>query len=177
MSRKAKRRIITVVGAVIVAAGAWWLLEAEHSPVAFVIGLHRAINERARTLLYDVDHEALASVMRQFASEREWSSGQPPRSDFGDFVYFRGSDPSLPAALRLLKASSVRIFDDRVECEFGGAFLHFGVAAFLGRSWRWHEAPRRRFLVLQRGRQSSFAMNDLTRRCSEPLPALGSSFR
>src|SRR2546425_8578405 len=130
VSRKSKRRVIMAVCALILGAAIWWLLRAEHSPVAFVIGMRHAINQRERGLLYDTDHAALAQVMREFASERQWSSGQRPRSSFGDFVYFAGDDLSLPPALRLLKPSSVRIFEDRIECEFGGPFLHFGVATF-----------------------------------------------
>jgi hypothetical protein len=130
VSRRIKLSIL--IAACIFAAGgaAWWLVAAERSPIAFVLGLRHAITQGEQALLYQTDHKVLAQVMREFASERQWSSGHPPRSTFGDFIFFYGEDSSLPLALRVLKPSSVRVFDDRVECEFGGAFLHFGIAAF-----------------------------------------------
>jgi len=46
----------------------------------------------------------------------------------GTFLY--GDDPSVPAALKLLKPSSIRINDENIDLEFGGALLHFGIRAF-----------------------------------------------
>jgi hypothetical protein len=112
-----------------------WLIFSEHSPLAFVIGLRHAINQRERGLLYDTDHAVLAQIMREFATDRQWASGQPTKSEFGPpefgpLIAFGASDQSLPPALRVLKPSRIIIFDDRIELEFGGAFLHFGIRAF-----------------------------------------------
>ncbi len=120
------KRVIIVGACLLIAGAAVWL----YPVVSFVGGLDHLIKKRERQLLYDTDHRALAEIMRDFATERQWSSGQPPRSDFGDFVHFPSNDPSLPPAVRLLKPSGVVIFSDRVELEFGGALLHFGVAVF-----------------------------------------------
>jgi hypothetical protein len=107
-----------------------WLIRSEHSPLAFVIALRHSINQRERGLLYQTDHAALAQIMREFATDRQWASGQPTKSEFDPLAAFRASDESLPPALRVLKPSGILIFDDRIELEFGGAFLHFGIRAF-----------------------------------------------
>jgi hypothetical protein len=101
-----------------------------YRPITFVFGLHHAIVERERQLLYDTDHQALARLMRDYAGTRVWSSAQPPQSNLGAFIFFWGDDSSLPDSLRLLKPSSGKITVDEFQLEFGGTFLHFGVRAF-----------------------------------------------
>jgi hypothetical protein len=101
-----------------------------YRPVTFAIGLHHLIVERERQLLYNTDHQALARLMRDYAARRVWSSGQPPKSDMGAFIYFWGEDESLTDSLRLLKPSSGKITADEFELEFGGTFMHFGVRVF-----------------------------------------------
>src|ERR1700724_898935 len=135
--RTIKRWLIIALCGVAAINGILWVVFSEHSPLAFVIGLRHAISQRERGLLYDTDHAALAHIMRDFAAERQWSLNAAPTPPFGwtswpgeSFVYFRSNDESFPPALRMLKPSSVSIFEDHIELEFGGAFLHFGIRAF-----------------------------------------------
>ena len=113
-----------------VVVGGVWLFTGESSPVAFTIGLSRLIRQRERTLLYETDHAVIANVMRDFATERRWSSDQPMSGAGHDPWMILGSDPSLPPAVRVLKPSSVFLFQDYVELEFGGALMHFGIRTF-----------------------------------------------
>jgi hypothetical protein len=107
-----------------------WLFTGEHSPIAFTIGLSRLIRARERALLYETDHEVLAQVMRDFATERRWSSVSPLKTSSDEPLLIDGDDGSLPPALRLLKPSRIYLFDDHMELEFGGALLHFGIRVF-----------------------------------------------
>src|ERR1051325_10206543 len=95
-------------------------------PIYFVHGLRNSIVEKERQLLYSVDHEAFASEARKFATDERWRNNVVDSQ--GDF--FKGSDVTLPAALRILKPTEIRVFDDRVECDFGGPWLSFGIAVF-----------------------------------------------
>jgi hypothetical protein len=95
-------------------------------PVAFVFGVERAITERQKIILYQIDHPSLAILLRDFATSQRWSVAEPPKD--GAFLY--GNDGSVPPALRLLKPSSIRINDKSIDLEFGGALQHFGISAF-----------------------------------------------
>lgn len=96
------------------------------SPLAFVFGLDRIITERQRIILYQIDHRSLSILLRDFATLQRWSATEPPK----DGTFLDGDDPSVPPALKLLKPSSIRINDENIDLEFGGALLHFGIRAF-----------------------------------------------
>jgi hypothetical protein len=126
-SKKRVLIILLVLGAI---TATLWLFTSEQSPIAFVIALQRAVNERERALLYETDHPALAQVMREIAQERRWASPQPSTLAPDDPLILDGKDSSLPIAARLLKPSHIAVFRDHIEFEFGGALLHFGIRTY-----------------------------------------------
>ncbi|HSI12115.1 MAG TPA: hypothetical protein VK961_08730 [Chthoniobacter sp.] len=95
-------------------------------PLSFVFGLDRSIAERQKIILYQIDHPSLAVLLRDFAARQRWSAAQPPQ----DSAFLYADDPAVPPALKLLRPSSVRINDESIDLEFGGALLHFGISAF-----------------------------------------------
>jgi len=111
--------IAATIGTIAVVWLGWFLLHSEHSPLAFFIAMRHVINQEERFLLYDIDHASLAQALRELADQRKWQ-----RADLS------ASDPSIPAALKILKPSAIWIFEDRIELDFGGAFLSFGFRAF-----------------------------------------------
>lgn len=77
-------------------------------------------------VLHGVDHKEAAARLRVFARQSRWDL--PPT---GRPVTFIPSDSAaFPKQVKKLKASSVRVYDDRVELEFGGTPLHFGIVVF-----------------------------------------------
>ena len=95
-------------------------------PLYFAYAMHREIGERERQLLYRINHKVFASELRDFARVHRWNF--PSESE--GFDYFRGTDPDVSPELRALAPSVIRIFNDRIEFECGGAFLSFGIVAF-----------------------------------------------
>jgi hypothetical protein len=91
---------------------------------AIFIG-NRLTREEERELLYNINHEVLASELRSFANQKRWSKTVPS----ADSDCFHKSDP-LPASLLILNPSQICVFDDRVEYDCGGPFLSFGIAVF-----------------------------------------------
>jgi hypothetical protein len=81
------------------------------------IGKYRALH---------LDAGAVGSEMRRFAHEARWDRTPSERP----VTYISRDSAAFPATLKHTKASAIRIMDDRVELEFGGTFLHFGIAAF-----------------------------------------------
>lgn len=88
-----------------------------YATVFSAIGKYRALH---------LDSNAVGSEMRKFAHEARWDRLSSERP----VTYVRRNSPAFPATLKHTKASAVRVMDDRVELEFGGTFLHFGIAAF-----------------------------------------------
>jgi hypothetical protein len=122
MSRR-KVRIIVIVAlaiiAVVICARIPW------GTLAFASVTNRMDREEERQLLYNVNHEVLASELRKFANDQRWS--KPVANSDSDC--FNKSDP-IPASLRILNPSQICVFDDRVEYDCGGSFLGFGIAVF-----------------------------------------------
>ena len=77
---------------------------------------------RALTL----DAESVAADMRKFAREVRWD--KPPAANRA--ISVRHDSPDFPKELRRTKASAIIVRDDRVELEFGGTFIHFGIVVF-----------------------------------------------
>ena len=69
---------------------------------------------------------AVAPEMRQFARAARWE--RPPAGSPATSV--RRDDAAFPKRLRRTRASAIRVHDDRVELEFGGTFLHYGIVVF-----------------------------------------------
>jgi hypothetical protein len=105
-----------------VVVGGWLLIP----PLYFDYKINSLNTAKERQLLYQLNHEVLGSELREFANQYRWSN---PRHD-AQFNYYRRTDSEVPEPLRALNPSAIRIFDDRIELEFGGAFLNFGIAAF-----------------------------------------------
>lgn len=90
----------------------------------FVAGMRTLINARERQIIYHIKHDALANEIRQYADEK--------RSQFPDLAYGMMKPPpaQFPNSLKVLDCNSVSIFPDRVDLEFGGSFLSFGLHVF-----------------------------------------------
>ena len=80
--------------------------------------------DKEKQILYEVDHTVVAATLRRFATEHNWgnSNGSPK--------YYKNTDPRVPIALRGLGFSIINIYDDRVDMDFGGPFLSFGLSVF-----------------------------------------------
>jgi len=96
--------------------------------IPFAFFGNRAATEQERFLLYQVDHQALGVVLRDYATQQRWGLAHPPPEE----TDFRKSTPPppLPPRLQLLKPSYVRVDDEQIDLEFGGPFMRFGVSAF-----------------------------------------------
>jgi hypothetical protein len=101
--------------AILVAFVMFW----PRSPVSFIFAMHHAMRQHERFVLYEIDHAAIASELRDVASQRGWKQFDMP-----------ASDPSFPPALRLLKPWGIWSSPDYAELEFGGAFGDIGIRAF-----------------------------------------------
>jgi hypothetical protein len=73
-----------------------------------------------------VDASDVAAELRKFAHEVRWDRSSPE----GPVTYVRHNWPEFPARLQGTKASGIRVMDDRVELEFGGTPLHYGIVVF-----------------------------------------------
>jgi len=92
----------------------------------FVYELDKTIKGKQKLILYGLDHEIIANELRKFGSETRWSR---PTS-INRFDYYEGEDPALPVVVRGLGPSAVRVYDDKVEFDCGGAFLNFGLIVY-----------------------------------------------
>ena len=115
--------IVAIVGSLLI-----MLLAAIYFYPVFglVFGLGRLVSERERQLLYHTDHAALAVEARNFQSQWRSRFGMPgsePR-------VLEPDDTEIPNSLRILKPTSAVISNDRIELEFGGALLHYGIVVF-----------------------------------------------
>jgi hypothetical protein len=89
--------------------------------------LQDAITQKQKMILYETDHFVLARELRNFGEQMRQTVKFPEN---GGVTIF-SDEPSIPPSLKILKPTSLRVLTDRVEMEFGGAFLHFGVVAFV----------------------------------------------
>jgi hypothetical protein len=79
---------------------------------------------KEKQILYELDHAVVAATLRRFAGEQNWpNSNGPPK-------YYTNTDPRVPIALRGLGFSIINIYDDRVDIDFGGPSLSFGLSVF-----------------------------------------------
>ena len=90
-------------------------------------GMHDAAAGVQRMLLFHVAHDVLAAEARAFAETIGW--GRSASGESGG-QRFEGDDPRLPASIRVLHPSSLRVWQDRMEIEFGGALHHQGISVF-----------------------------------------------
>jgi hypothetical protein len=72
------------------------------------------------------NHDVLASEIRGFGYANGWRG---THNGLG-FEYFLKSDPEVPEHLRTLNPTIIRVFPERIEFDFGGAFLSFGLWIF-----------------------------------------------
>lgn len=121
-----KRGWTIVTVSVIAVAALAFAVRVIVPPLYFAYTMHRQIGEKERQLLYRINHKVFASELRDFAKAHRWSSPREPEG----FDYFRATDPDVPPDLRALGPSVIRVFNDRIEFECGGAFLSFGIVAF-----------------------------------------------
>jgi hypothetical protein len=88
--------------------------------------MRRLVRNGERHLLYDINHEALATELRRFANQMRW--GRPVKHTEPES--FDSSDPVVPPSLRILRSSGVTIYDDHIEYDCGSPFLDFGIVVF-----------------------------------------------
>lgn len=93
---------------------------------SLIRGMEKAVDYRARYILYFINHKPLAEVVRKFA----WPEGKISAYDRFGLKRFEGDNPLIPEGVWILNPTSVNIYDDRVDLEFGGALLHFGISVF-----------------------------------------------
>lgn len=124
MSKKKKILIFVTIGvmSLVLAVAAVYLA----GPLYFVYEMDKSIKAEQKQILYGLDHEIVAKELRKFGAETRW--GKPTSAN--RFDYYKGDDPALPVVLRGLGPSAIRVYDDRVEFECGGAFLNFGLIAY-----------------------------------------------
>jgi hypothetical protein len=125
MFKNRRKPIIIIVGCA-VAAIALWVALILAEPILVVSRMTKMGIERERRLLYNTDHAALAVELRNFGDQQRWQrseSNAEPQIMWPD-------DNSLPECLRILRPTSVAIFDDRIIFERGGPMLHFGLVVF-----------------------------------------------
>ena len=108
--------------------GAFCAIACLELAVPFAFFASRDETARERILLYKVDHQALATLLRDYATQQRWGLAHPP-PDETDFRKIP-PPPALPPELQILKPSTVRLDDDQIDLEFGGPFLHFGISVF-----------------------------------------------
>jgi hypothetical protein len=111
--------LLVVLGVITAVGLLWFVLFSAKSPIAFIIGMQRVINQKERFLLHKVDHHRLAQELRNFAEQHHWHDA--------DFVK---DDPELPPFLRSLEPSSVYIRTDHIIVDFGGLFDAMDIRAF-----------------------------------------------
>lgn len=109
-----------------------WVAIRYVPPFDFVFGMSRIVAAKQRMILYGLDHAALDMMLRNFATERRWT--HPLAATRSREMWFESDDAAIPPELRVLKPSLIHIDDERIDLEFGGPFLHFGVTAFRDRS-------------------------------------------
>jgi hypothetical protein len=98
----------------------WFIFFSGNSPLASMIALQHAINQKQRFLLREVDHRALAQELRDLADRHEWKD-----------VDFNKDDSRLPAYVRSLNPSGVYIRgSDHIIIDFGGPFDAMDIRAF-----------------------------------------------
>jgi hypothetical protein len=89
--------------------------------------VHDENEMKQRFLLYYINHDVLAAEARKLATAVRWGKSQPETKE----NYFSGDDlVRLPPGIVILKPSSVRVFNDRVEMEFGGALYYYEISIF-----------------------------------------------
>lgn len=95
------------------------------SSTSLVSDLGHIMTRRQQQLLYDIDNVLLAEELRRFANDYRWK-----RADGRSRHTLHGTDVALPASVRILEPAEVRVFDDRIELDLGGAWMSFGIAVF-----------------------------------------------
>src|SRR4051794_16489913 len=85
----------------------------------FIAGMRRAMDDRERVVLYQLDHVSTAKRLRQFAQQIGWQRADIP-----------ASDPRFPAELQRFEPWGVWMYPDYIELEFGGAFGDVGFRTF-----------------------------------------------
>ena len=88
--------------------------------------LTKDADKKEKLLLYETDHNALASELRKFANEKRWHR---PEINVEPEIFWP-RDIALPASIRSRQPTSVAMFDDRIMFEQGGPMLHFGIVVF-----------------------------------------------
>jgi hypothetical protein len=111
--------LLVVLGVIAAVGALWFVLFSEKSPIAFIIGMQRVINQKERLLLHKVDHRRLAQELRGLAEQHSWRDAD-----------FAKDDPELSAFLRSLEPSSVYIRTDHIIIDFGGPFDAMDIRAF-----------------------------------------------
>jgi hypothetical protein len=98
----------------------WW------GPLTFVGAVDRLLISRQKAILYFLNHDALSQVVRDYAWPKNSESGY---IRFGESIFERG-DSHVPPALWIANPARIIIRKDRVDFEYGGALMHYGISIF-----------------------------------------------
>jgi len=121
-----KRGWLIITALAIAVVGMVLIVRVLVPPFHFAYGMHRTVLKKERQLLYRINHKVFAAELRDFAKMHRWSFFHAD----GGFDYFAKTDPDVPLELQALNPSAIRVFDDRIEFECGGALLSFGIVVF-----------------------------------------------
>ncbi len=123
-SKGLRVKVVRIV-LVLVVAGGLGIVAFRVAPViAFSLTIHSQNVRKERQILYEIDHEVFATIVREFAAAHGWNES------FVDHAYFTNTDPEVPTVLRGLGFSLINMYDDRVDVDFGGPSLSFGISVF-----------------------------------------------
>lgn len=124
--KKRNRILVLALAGILLITFGWFAIQVVFIPIYVIHSFRNSITQREKEILYTLDHEALASELRQFAATERWNKDVVDAE--GDF--FRGDEPGVPTCLRILKPNEIRIFDDRIEFSCGGPLLDFGIVVY-----------------------------------------------
>jgi hypothetical protein len=118
------RRRHLLISAIVIGAALVIGVTRLWEPVYLAYALHVANTTKERQILYDLDPYVIAAALRSFALTHGWENpGTFPQ-------YYQKTDQEVPIMLRSLNFSIINVYDDRVDIDFGGAFLSFGLSVF-----------------------------------------------
>jgi hypothetical protein len=98
-------------------------------PLYLTYKIHQLSTDKERQLLYKLNPDLVASEVRKFGDANGWKGAHQGLG----FEYFVQNDPQVPEVLRALNPTIIRVFPERIDLDFGGAFLSFGLSIFRDR--------------------------------------------
>jgi hypothetical protein len=95
-------------------------------PLYLAYKIRRLSTDKERQLLYKLNADVLASEVRKLGDANGWKGAHQGLG----FDYFLKDDPQVPEPVRALNPTIIRVFPERIDLDFGGASLSFGLSVF-----------------------------------------------